>query len=229
MTSFSGGCSFFSPTVSSMSYIYGLVCYDRTPLAEFSRASSGNYRSIARDIVSTLKFDGSRVALDQDAFVFSAFSESTKLSVVVLSDKGLEAKNRFYVVEQIRNKFISKYLSSYSSLGEFSKSKEFAPEIERIFKECQSPTAAKIAAINANLEATQNIMTQNLSAALARSEKLEVMQEKAESIRSSAKAFERESTDIRKAMWCQRYKWYFIGAGIAVAVIAIIVVIAVTA
>jgi hypothetical protein len=208
-----------------MSYIYGLVSYDQTPLAEFTSAKGGNYRTIARDIVSTLKFDGGRIALDQDRFVFSALSENTKLSVIVLSDKGLDASNRFYVVDQIRNKFIGKYLSSYSSASEFSKSKEFAPEIERIFKECQSPTAAKIAAINANLEATSNIMSQNLSAALARSEKLEVMQEKAESIKSNAQQFEREATDIRKAMCFQRYKWYFIIGAIVLAVIIVIVIV----
>jgi vesicle-associated membrane protein 7 len=211
-----------------MSFVYGMVAFDTTSIAEYDAGSGGNYKSVARELLNKLKFDDNRIAYDQGDFIFSIMSEQTKLSVIILSDKGIAANVRFHVVEQVRNKFISKYMASYSTAREGSKSQEFAPEFQRIFKECQNPTNAKIAQINANLDATQSIMTKNLSDALARSEQLEVMQEKSESIKQSAHAFEREATDIRKSMCIQRYKWYVIGGTVALVVLVVIIVIIAT-
>lgn len=209
-------------------FTYGLVSYGEKPLAEYDVGASGNYKKVARDLLRRLTFDGQRSAYEQGNYVFSVFSESTKLSVIVLSDTKTNATTRFFVVDQIRNKFIGKYLSSYSSAGELSKSAEFGPEIARIFRECTSPSAAKIQQINATLADTRDIMTENLSKALERSEKLEVMEQKAENIKESANQFQREAHVIRKAMWWQRYKWWILlGIGIAVILIIIIVVIVV--
>lgn len=209
-------------------FTYGLVSYGQKPLAEYDAGAGGNYKKVARDLLSRLSFDGTRTAFEQGAYVFSVFSESTKLSVIVLSDSTTNAKTRFFVVDQIRNKFIGKYLSSYSSAGELSKSSEFGPEIARIFSECTSPSSAKLAQINANLGDVRDIMTENLSKALERSEKLEVMEQKAENIKESASQFQREAKGIRRAMCIQRYKWWvLIGVAIAVILIIIIVIIVV--
>jgi tetrahydromethanopterin S-methyltransferase subunit F len=210
-----------------MSLVYPVCAYKQTPLAEFDSGTGGNYRKVARDLLTRFKFDGSRTAYDQDKFIFSCISETNNLAVIVLSDQGVNANTRFYVVDQIRQRFVTKYLSSMASAGEFSKSAEFGPEIQRIFRECASPSAAKIAQINANLSSAQQVMSENLSRALERSEKLEVMEKKAEDIRASAQLFNREATDLRKAMCIQRYKWYVIGAVVVLVVIAVIIVVVV--
>jgi hypothetical protein len=208
-----------------MSYTYGVVAYNQTPLAEFDAGGGGNYRQVTRELLGKLKFDGSRCAFDQDRYIFSVFSDTSKLAVLVLSDRSIPANNRFYVVDQIRTKFVGNYLSVMSRLGELSRSSEFGPEIARVFRECTSPTQAKIAEINANLAATQQVMTENLARALQRSEQLEVMEKKAEDIRTSAQSFKREADDVNKMMCWQRCKWFVIGGIVAVVVIAIVVVV----
>jgi vesicle-associated membrane protein 7 len=212
-----------------MTFQYGLCAYDQVPLAEYNAASGGNYQKVARELLGKLKFDGSRAAYDQDKFIFSCISETNHVAVIILSDRGIDANTRFYAVDQIRQRFVTMYLSSMNRAGEFSKSAEFGPEIQRIFRECQSPSAAKIAQINANLANAQQVMSENLTRALERSEKLEVMEAKAQDIRASSQAFQREATGIKNAMCFQRYKWYVIGAIVVIVVIAIIVVIVVVA
>jgi vesicle-associated membrane protein 7 len=211
-----------------MAFVYGLASYNQVPLAEYDAGGGGNYRKVARDLLGRCKFDGSRLAFDQDKFVFSCLSETNHVAIIVLSNRGINANTRFYAVDQIRQRFVTMYLSSMSSSGEFSKSAEFGPEIQRIFRECQSPSAAKIAQINANLASAQHVMTENLSRALERSEKLEVMEAKSQDIRSSAHAFQKESNELRSAMCIQRYKWYVIGSIVLTIVILVIVIVVVS-
>jgi vesicle-associated membrane protein 7 len=211
-----------------MPFVYGLAAYNQVPLAEFDAGGGGNYQKVARDLLSRCKFDGRRSAFDQDKFVFSCLSETNHVAIIVLSDRGINANTRFYAIDQIRHRFVTMYLSTMSSAGEFSKSAEFGPEMQRIFRECQSPSAAKIAQINANLAHAQQVMTENLSHALERSEKLEVMEAKSEDIRNSANAFQRESNELRMAMCVQRYKWYVIGGIVLSVVILVIVIIVVS-
>jgi vesicle-associated membrane protein 7 len=210
-----------------MTFLYGLCAYNQVPLAEFDASSGGNHKNVARELLTRMKFDGTRAAFDQDHYIFSCLSETNHVAIIVLTDRGVNANTRFYAVDQIRQRFVTKYLSSMSSAGELSKSAEFAPEIQRIFRECQSPSAAKIAQINANITSAQQVMSENLSRALERSEKLEVMESKAQEIRDSSQAFSREATSLRKAMCFQRYKWYIIIAIAVIVVIAVIVIVVV--
>jgi uncharacterized integral membrane protein len=212
-----------------MSFVYCLCAYDQTPLAEHDEGAGGNYKQVARDLLGRMKFDGSRAAFDADQFIFSCLSETNKLAVIVLSNRGVNANARFYAVDQVRTRFVTKYLSSMSKAAALSKSAEFAPEIQRIFRECQSPSSAKIAQINANLEKAQAVMTENLQTALKRSERLEVMEAKSQEIKASASAFEKEATKLKSAMCFQRYKWYVIIGIIVLVVIAVIIVIVVVA
>ena len=206
---------------------YGLVSYGTRPLAEYDASSGGNHKKVARDLLDKLPCNGQRSAFEQGKFIFSTLSETTKLNVVVLSTKETSAATRFFVVDQIKKKFIGRYLSSFSNLGEFSKSAEFGPEIARIFNECASPNANKLALINQNLSDVKDVMTENLAMALQRSEKLEVMEQKAENIKQSADQFQRGATTIRRHMCLQKWKWWFIGGGIILVVIIIIIIIVV--
>jgi hypothetical protein len=211
-----------------MSLLYGLVGYERKPLAEYDAGSGGNYRQVARELLGTMGFDGRRSAFEEGNWIFSCFSETTKLSVIVLSDKSVDSASRFYAVDQIRNKFVGKYMSTYTSAGELSKSSEFGPEIQRVFDAAVSPSTAKNAQINANMEATKTVMTDNLAKALARGEKLEVMEQKSENIKGSAAAFQRDASNLKRAMCWQKYKWYILIGIVVIVVILIIIIIAVS-
>lgn len=211
------------------SFTYAMVAYRDTPLAEYDGGSGGNYKKIARELLGSLKFDGKKNSFEQGGFVFSVISEASKLSVIVLSSQQVDAKLRFHVVEEVRSKFTGRYLSSYTSAGELSKSAEFGPVIRQVFTECSNASATKLAQINANLSDAREEMIQNLAMALQRGEQLEVMEAKATNIAQSANQFKREATSVRRGMLCGRIKWYILGGTIAVAVIVIIVLIAVYA
>jgi hypothetical protein len=194
-----------------MSFLYGLCAYKRVPLAEFDADGSGNYRRIARDLLSLFQFDGSRVAFDQDKFIFSCISETNNISIIVLSNREINIPTRFYAVEQIRDKFLTMYSSSMANASEFSKSDEFRSEFQRIFRECESLSAPKLAEINSNRDLSEPTMNDRLLSALEQTESLEVISQEEDSQCSLP------DLEISR---CRQFKWYIL----AIVVVGIIVI-----
>ncbi|OHT14258.1 Vesicle-associated membrane protein 724 [Tritrichomonas foetus] len=213
--------------LKKMKFYYGMVAYGTKVLAEYLQ-TTGNFKQIARELLEKMKFDGQRFAYDQGKYVFSGYSEMSKLVVIVLSDGTVEATSRFYCVQQIQQQFTSKYGSSFASFSEGSKTSDFGPEIKKILTVMENPSSSKIAEISKSLADTQAIMAENLSKALSRSEDLQVMESKAENIKNSAATFEREATSIRKQMCRQKWRWYLLGGGIILIVLIIIIAVVVS-
>lgn len=197
-------------------------------MAEYDGADSGNYKKISRELLIKFKFDNSKVVFEQGQYMFSGTSSPNQLIVIVLSNANASAQTRFYVVDQILNKFQAKYGNAFSGFSENSRSSDFGPDIKRIFDSVANPSQAKLNEINQNLAQTREIMTENLAKALARSEQLEVMEAKAQNISEAANTFQRNSSALKKQMCWQRYRWYLIAVIVAVVVIAIIVIIIVS-
>lgn len=210
-----------------MSFVYGLVAYQSVPLAEFE-TSQGNFTQIARELLEKIQHSDSRTVFEQNDFVFSAFGDKSGLTVLVLSKSSIDARTRFFVVDEIKNKWTSLYGAKAASMRPMEKNNEFRGEIQRIFIAMESPTQAKIQQINKNIIAAQEIMTQNLSSAIARGEQLTVMEKKAEEIKSSSQQFQRDASKIRKEMCWRRYLWYIIGISIVLVIILIIVLVVIT-
>ena len=207
-----------------MSFVYGLVGYQTTPLAEYETAE-GNYAQIAHELLGKIGHDDTRAVFEQGSYLFSGFGAKNGLTILILSKSSVDVKTRFFVINEIQSKWQAKYGSRASTMRPMEKSADFRGEIQRLFAVMESPTQAKIQQINQNIADTQKIMTQNLSAALARGEQLNVMEQKAEDIRSSSAQFQRDAHQVKQQMCCRKYMYYIIGGIVILAVIAIIVVI----
>lgn len=208
------------------SFLYGAVAFETKVIAELSNAS-GNMSQILPDILKQCKFDDKNVSFEQQDYLFSLISRENRVTVVVLTSKDVKGNVRFYAVDQIYQKFVMKY-PNYASLPPMSKSAEFGPTIQEIFTQLNNPQQQKIAEINRNIQATQEIMTQNLADALVRGERLEIMQEKSQNLQEHASAFQRSAKKVEQKMCWERYRWYIIG-GVIIVVVIIIIIIAASA
>lgn len=201
-------------------FFYAVVSKNGTPVADFEQAQ-GNYQKIAKDLIPKLQ-EGPSLAFEQGDFIFSAQMKDN-LGVIVLSKKSVDAKKRFFAVSEIMQKWTARYGSA--SFSAYSKSDEFGGEIQKTFNQLNNPSQSKIDAINSNIQATNEVMTQTLATAIQRSEKLEVLEDKAENIKNSANNFQRQATQVRRQMCCEKYKWWIIIGVVVVVVVAIIVII----
>ena len=125
-------------------------------------------------------------------------------------------------LEELQRKWRTKYANQGANFQPYSKDKEFAPEIQALFTMYNSERAQKIATIKGNIAATQEKMTENLTQALIRGEKLEVMEEKANNIKEHAEVFHRAANTVKRKMCWERYRWYVLGVLIALVLIFIL-------
>lgn len=204
-------------------FVYALVARGNTPLAEFSKVTgSNNVKPIALRMLENIDPKKQMHVLDQDKYVFQCLTSKDRMNYLCLTEKTASAQLRSAFLEQLQQKWVSKYGNKGATFKSLEKSMEFAPEIEALFTTFNSERAAKIASIKGNIAEAQEKMTENLAEALVRGEKLTIMEEKANSIKNNADTFKRTAADVKRKMCFQKYRWYALGALVVVILILIL-------
>jgi vesicle-associated membrane protein 7 len=211
--------------MSSNVFVYGLVAYGSTPLAEYA-AFEGNFKQFAIAMLDQIDPTQTYSQSASENHVFFALNEPSRMIYLCLTDKKASEILRKNFLDELRNKWHAKYGNTGEKMRPYEKSSEFGPEIKRIFGTYNSDRAQKIAQVKENIQKTQDATTQNLTLALARGEQLEIMSQKADKIKDSATAFHREAKNVSRMMCWQKWRWYVIGGVIIAVVIFIILLIA---
>lgn len=205
-------------------FVYALVARGNTPLAEYSRIQgTNNVKPIALRMLENIDPKKQMHVLDQDKYVFHCYTTTDRMNYLCLADKSANSQLRATFLDELQKKWISRYGNKGATFKSLEKSMEFAPEIEALFNTFNSESAAKIATIKGNIAEAQEKMTENLAEALIRGEKLTIMEQKADTIRTNADTFKRSANQVKNKMCFQRYRWYFLGALIVIILILVIV------
>lgn len=201
--------------------VYGLVAYNNTPLAEFA-AYEGNFKTIAAKMLETMDRKSPRVQSEQNNHVFLAANDDGMV-YLVLTEQSASQSLRIAFLDDMKRKWRAKYGNGGRDFTAYSKTKEFGPTIESLFRTYNSEKAQKVYKIKDNQQKAQDTTVENLNLALKRGEKLEVMQEKANKVLDSAKAFHREAKNVRSMMCWQKYR-LFVLLGVVIAIVLFLVI-----
>ena len=207
-----------------MAFVYGLVAHGAVPLAEYS-PSTGNFKSVAIRLLENIDSKKQYHVLQSDPYVFHSFTDNNRMNYLCLTEKTASAQLRIAFLEELNRKWTSKYGTQGAKFTSYSKQKEFGPEIQALFTTYNSERAQKIANIKGNIAQAQEKMTENLTEALIRGEKLEVMEEKANNIKENAQVFHRKATAVKRKMCWEKYRWYVAGVIIVLVIIFILILI----
>ncbi|XP_048235433.1 vesicle-associated membrane protein 721 isoform X1 [Ricinus communis] len=82
---------------------------------------------------------------------------------------------------------------------------------------------SKLAKVKAQVSEVKGVMMENIEKVLDRGEKIELLVDKTENLRSQAQDFRQQGTKMRRKMWIQNMKIKLIVLGIIIALILIIV------
>ncbi|KAJ4902756.1 putative vesicle-associated membrane protein 726 [Raphanus sativus] len=82
----------------------------------------------------------------------------------------------------------------------------------------------KLAKVKAQVTEVKGVMMENIEKVLDRGEKIELLVDKTEDLRSHAQDFRTQGTKIRRKMWWENMKIKLIVAGIIIALILIIII-----
>ncbi|PIN15419.1 Synaptobrevin/VAMP-like protein [Handroanthus impetiginosus] len=203
--------------------IYSFVARGTVILAEYTEFT-GNFTSIASQCLQKLPASSNKFTYNCDGHTFNFLVESGfTYCVVAVESAGRQIPIAF--LERIKDDFNKRYGGGKAATaGPNSLKREFGPKLKEQMQYCvdHPEEINKLAKVKAQVNEVKGVMMENIEKVLDRGEKIELLVDKTENLRSQAQDFRTQGTKMRRKMWVQNMKIKLIVFGIFVALALII-------
>lgn len=173
-------------------------------------------------IISQLNPKTPRLSAERGSLQFTTITDNDGLTVIGITDTDIDiqARNRF--INDIQREWRLKYGASAPSFAQFSKSEEFGPTIDSIIKSYNNNAQLKVA--RSNIEDAQQEMSKNFANVMARSDIIEELDQKSDSIVDQSNLYAVQATNFRKQMCIRKYKWHVLSIVLILIIIFFMIV-----
>ncbi|KAJ8627677.1 hypothetical protein MRB53_020984 [Persea americana] len=206
------------------SLIYASVARGTVIVAEFTEFK-GNFTTIAAQCLEKLPSSNNKFTYNCDGHTFNYLVENG-YTYCVVADETVGRQVPMAFLERVKDDFTSRYGGGKAATASAnSLSKEFGSKLREHMQYCidHPEEINKLAKVKAQVSEVKGVMMENIEKVLDRGEKIEVLVDKTENLRSQAQDFRTQGTKMRRKMWLQNMKIKLIVLGILVALILIIV------
>ncbi|XP_074321103.1 vesicle-associated membrane protein 721-like [Silene latifolia] len=210
--------------MAQQNLIYSFVARGTVVLAEYTEFS-GNFTSIASQCLQKLPATNNKFTYNCDGHTFNFLvSDGFTYCVVAVESVGRQIPMAF--LERVKDDFNKRYGGGKAATAVAkSLNKEFGPKLKEHMQYCvdHPDEMNKLAKVQAQISEVKGVMMENIEKVLDRGEKIELLVDKTENLRSQAQDFRQQGTKIRRKMWLQNMKIKLIVLGVIIALILIIV------
>lgn len=204
--------------------IYSFVARGTVVLAEFTEFS-GNFMTIAGQCLQKLPSSNNRFTYNCDGHTFNYLVENGFTYCVVAVDSA-GRQLPIALLERVKEDFNKRYGGGKAATAVAkSLNKEFGPKLKEHMQYCvdHPEEINKLAKVKAQVTEVKGVMIDNIEKVLDRGEKIELLVDKTENLRSQAQDFKQQGTKMKRKMWLQNMKMKLVVLGIIIALILIIV------
>ncbi|GLT24978.1 hypothetical protein SLA2020_001370 [Shorea laevis] len=210
--------------MGQQSLIYAFVARGTVILSEYTEFT-GNFTSIASQCLQKLPASSNKFTYNCDGHTFNYLVDNGyTYCVVAVESVGRQIPIAF--LERVKEDFTKRYSGGKASTAAAnSLNKEFGPKLKEQMQYCvdHPEEVSKLAKVKAQVSEVKGVMMENIEKVLDRGEKIEILVDKTENLRSQAQDFRQQGTRMRRKMWFQNMKIKLIVFGILIALILIIV------
>ncbi|XP_042463268.1 vesicle-associated membrane protein 721-like [Zingiber officinale] len=209
--------------MGQQSLIYSFVARGTIVLAEYTEFT-GNFNSIASQCLQKLPSSNNKFTYNCDAHTFNYLVEDGyTYCVVAVESVGRQIPIAF--LERVKEDFSKRYGGKAATAAANSLTCEFGSKLKEHMQYCidHPEEISKLTKVKAQVSEVKGVMMENIEKVLDRGEKIELLVDKTENLRSQAQDFRQQGTQIRRKMWLQNMKIKLIVLGIIIALILIII------
>ncbi|GFP97586.1 putative vesicle-associated membrane protein 726 [Phtheirospermum japonicum] len=203
--------------------IYSFVARGTTILTEYTEFT-GNFTTIASQCLQKLPASSNRFTYNCDAHTFNYLVDNGfTYCVVAVEAAGRQLPIAF--LERVKDDFTKRYGGGKAATaGPNSLKKEFGPKLKEQMHYCVNHPEEinKLAKVKAQVNEVKGVMMENIEKVLDRGEKIEVLVDKTENLRSQAQDFRTQGTKMKRKMWVQNMKIKLIVFGIVLCLALIV-------
>ncbi|CAH2038912.1 unnamed protein product [Thlaspi arvense] len=209
--------------MGQQSLIYSFVARGTVILAEY-KEFKGNFTSVAAQCLQKLPSSNNKLTYNCDGHTFNYLAENGfTYCVVVVESAGRQIPMAF--LERVKEDFSKRYGGGKASTAKAnSLNKEFGSKLKEHMQFCvdHPEEISKLAKVKAQVTEVKGVMMENIEKVLDRGEKIELLVDKTENLRSQAQDFRTQGTKMKRKMWLDNMKIKLVVFGIIVALILII-------
>ncbi|KAK4482530.1 hypothetical protein RD792_009689 [Penstemon davidsonii] len=202
--------------------IYSFVARGTVILAEYTEFK-GNFNTIASQCLQKLPSSNNKFTYNCDGHTFNYLVENGfTYCVVAVETAGRQIPIAF--LERVKDDFNKRYGGGKASTtGPNGLKKEFGPKLKEQMQYCvdHPEEISKLAKVKAQVTEVKGVMMENIEKVLDRGEKIELLVDKTENLRSQAQDFRTQGTKMRRKMWIQNMKVKLIVLLIIIALILV--------
>ncbi|XP_043708042.1 vesicle-associated membrane protein 724-like [Telopea speciosissima] len=204
-------------------FIYSFVARGTMILAEYTEFT-GNFPAIASQCLQRLPSSNNKFTYNCDHHTFNFLVEDGYAYCVVAKDSaGKQVSIAF--LERMKADFKKRYGGGKADTAiAKSLNKEFGPVMKEHMQYItdHAEEIGKLLKVKAQVSEVKSIMLENIDKALDRGEKLDILADKAEDLRSQAQNFKKQGTKIQRKMWYKNMKIKLVVLGILLLLVLII-------
>ena len=190
-----------------MPIVYALISRRKDVMAEYT-ASSGNFPTVTRVLLSKIPDSDSKMSYVYDAHVFHYIVDQG-ITFLCMADESTKRRITFAFLEDIKKLWREKYGSVEQTALAFSLNDSFAPVLkQRIDFFNVNPAADNIGRVQAQIETVKDTMIENIEKVLERGEKIELLVDKTDKLNQTAFKFERQSRTLQRDMMWRKFRNY---------------------
>ncbi|CAH8251173.1 unnamed protein product [Arabidopsis lyrata] len=210
--------------MGQQSLIYSFVARGTVILAEYTEFK-GNFTSVAAQCLQKLPSSNNKFTYNCDGHTFNYLADNGfTYCVVVVESAGRQIPMAF--LERVKEDFSKRYGGGKASTAKAnSLNKEFGSKLKEHMQYCADhpEEISKLSKVKAQVTEVKGVMMENIEKVLDRGEKIELLVDKTENLRSQAQDFRTQGTKMKRKLWFENMKIKLIVFGIIVALILIII------
>ena len=203
--------------MGQQSLIYSFVARGSVILAEYTEFT-GNFTSIASQCLQKLPSSNNKFTYNCDGHTFNYLVENGFTYCVVASESAGRQIPIAYL-ERIKDDFNKRYAGGKAGTAVANGlNREFGPKLKDHMKYCvdHPEEINKLAKVKAQVTEVKGVMMDNIEKVLDRGEKIELLVDKTDNLRSQAQDFRTQGTKMKRKMWFQNMKIKLIVVGIII-------------
>ncbi|CAL1384457.1 unnamed protein product [Linum trigynum] len=209
--------------VGQQTLIYSFVARGTVILADYTQFN-GNFTTIAAQCLQKLPSTNNKFTYNCDGHTFNYLVENG-FTFCLVAVESAGRKIPIACLERIKDEFNKKYAGGKASSAKANGlKKEFGPKLRDNMQYCvdHPEEINKLAKVKAQVSEVKGVMMENIEKVLDRGEKIELLVDKTENLRSQAQDFRQQGTKIKRKMWYENMKMKLIVFGIFAALILLI-------
>ncbi|XP_010469563.1 PREDICTED: vesicle-associated membrane protein 725-like [Camelina sativa] len=204
--------------------IYSFVARGTVILVEYTEFK-GNFTSVAAQCLQKLPSSNNKFTYNCDGhtsnyLVVNGFT----YCVVAVESVGRQIPMAF--LERVKEDFSKRYGGGKATTAKAnSLNREFGSKLKEHMQYCvdHPEEISKLAKVKAQVTEVKGVMMENIEKVLDRGEKIELLVDKTEDLRSQAQDFRTQGTKLKRKMWYDNMKIKLIVFGIIMALVLIII------